>query len=156
MTGALAVGDLSVDLNPVDGQAGIFVTDGLALDLPGGSQLTATYIDPADPVDVSSDTIVIVAGMLEVDGFYAGPNPFETEVTFGFNGTGIASQMTVCLYNLAGKMVWETTQTDVSEIRWDGIADGGLPAANGAYIFTIMATDGTNTFEDTGKIFISR
>jgi len=133
------------------GASDAFQTVGLDLQLVAGEQLTATYVDPTDPTDTSADTITVIASVLIVDSFYAGPNPFETEVTFGFNGTGIATTMTVAIYDLAGGIVWETTQTDVSEIVWDG---AGL--ANGGYIYVITTTDGTNTFSDTGKIFVSR
>ena len=94
--------------------------------------------------------------MLIVDSFYAGPNPFKTEVTFGFNGAGAASQMTVAIYTFSGGLLWETTLIDVSEVTWDGITDGGTPLANGGYIYVITATDGTNTFSDTGKVFVNR
>ncbi|MFC2083299.1 T9SS type A sorting domain-containing protein, partial [Candidatus Bipolaricaulota bacterium] len=101
--------------------------------------------------DTSADTITVIASVLVVDSFYAGPNPFEGEVTFGFNGTGVASTMSVAIYNLAGGVVYETTQTDVSEITWDG---AGL--ANGGYLYVITATDGTNTFDGNGTVFINR
>jgi hypothetical protein len=38
------------------------------------------------------------------------------------------------ILNLAGGVVYETTQTDVSEISWDG----------------------TNTFDGNGKLFVNR
>jgi len=133
------------------GAADAFMTDGLDLGLAAGDTITAEYTDPTDLTDTSAATITVIASVLIVDSFYAGPNPFETEVTFGFNGTGVASTMTVAVYDLAGGLLWETTQTDVSEITWDG---AGL--ANGAYIYVITATDGTNTFSDTGKVFINR
>ncbi|MFC2079709.1 T9SS type A sorting domain-containing protein, partial [Candidatus Bipolaricaulota bacterium] len=101
--------------------------------------------------DTSADTITVIASVLAVDSFYAGPNPFEDEVAFGYTGTGIASTMTVAVYDLAGGVVYETTQTDVSEITWDG---AGL--ANGAYLYVITATDGTNAFEGKGKVFVNR
>ncbi|TFH06674.1 MAG: hypothetical protein E4H08_10650, partial [Candidatus Atribacteria bacterium] len=100
--------------------ADTFQTAGLDLQLIAGEQLTATYVDPTDLTDTSADTITVIASVLVVDSFYAGPNPFDAEVTFGFNGAGVASQMTVVIYDLAGGVVYETTQTDVSEITWDG------------------------------------
>ncbi|MFC2095943.1 T9SS type A sorting domain-containing protein, partial [Candidatus Bipolaricaulota bacterium] len=133
------------------GAVGSFQTAGLDIQLLAGEQLTATYTDPTDQTDTSADTITIIASVLVVDSFYAGPNPFDAEVTFGFNGSGIATTMTVSIYDLAGGVVYETTQTDVSEITWDG---AGL--ANGGYLYVITATDGTNTFTGNGKVFVNR
>jgi flagellar hook assembly protein FlgD len=94
--------------------------------------------------------------VLEVTEFYAGPSPFESECTFGYTGTGVASVMAVEVYDLAGALVWASEQTDVTEIVWNGTDSAGTSLANGAYIYTISATDGTNSFADTGKVFISR
>ncbi|MFC2095941.1 T9SS type A sorting domain-containing protein [Candidatus Bipolaricaulota bacterium] len=150
LASAVEIGGVQYDVTPF-GAAATFITEGLDLGLTAGDDVTATYVDPTDQTDTSADTITVIASVLVVDSFYAGPNPFEGEATFGFNGTGIATTMTVSIYNLAGGLVWETTQTDVSEITWDGAG-----FANGAYLYVITATDGTNTFNGQGKVFINR
>jgi hypothetical protein len=133
-----------------------FMTIGLDLGLAAGASITATYADPTDPTDTSSDTITIIASVLEVIEFYAGPSPFDGECTFGYTGTGTASVMSVEVYDLAGHLVWSAELTDVTGIVWDGTDASGVALANGAYIFTIYATDGTNTFTDMGKVFVNR
>lgn len=150
LASAVEIDGIEYDLTPF-GAADTFITEGLDLGLAAGDEVVATYTDPTDLTDTSADTITVIASVLAIDSFYAGPNPFEGEVTFGFNGTGVASTMTVIIYDLAGGVVYETTLTDVSEITWDG---AGL--ANGGYIYVITATDGTNTFTDNGKVFINR
>jgi hypothetical protein len=150
LANAVEIDGVEYDVTPM-GAAATFITEGLDLGLAAGDTITATYVDPTDLTDTSADTITVIASVLVVDSFYAGPNPFEDEVTFGFNGTGIASTMSVTIYDLAGGIVWTTTLTDVSEITWDGAG-----CANGAYIYVITATDGTNTFGDNGKVFINR
>ena len=99
--------------------------------------------------------ISIIASVLEVVEFYATPNPFDVECTFGYTGTGTASVMSVEVYDLAGALVWAEQQANVPKIVWDGT--GGAPChpvANGAYIYVISASDGTNTFIDEGKVFV--
>ncbi|MFC2095795.1 T9SS type A sorting domain-containing protein [Candidatus Bipolaricaulota bacterium] len=150
LASAVEIDGVAYDVTPF-GAAATFITEGLDLGLAAGESVTATYTDPTDLTDTSADTITVIASVLVVDSFYAGPNPFEGEVTFGFSGTGIATTMTVTIYDLAGGVVYETTQTDVSEIMWDG---AGL--ANGGYLYVITATDGTNTFDGNGKVFINR
>ena len=150
LASAVEIDGVEYDVTPL-GAADSFITAGLDLGLAAGDEVVATYVDPTDQTDTSADTITIIASVLVVDSFYAGPNPFEGEVTFGFNGAGVASLMTVAIYDLAGGVVYEATQTDVSEITWDG---AGL--ANGAYLYVITATDGTNTFEGNGKVFVNR
>jgi hypothetical protein len=39
--------------------------------LAAGETLGASYADPADPTDTSSTSILVVAGKLEVERFYA-------------------------------------------------------------------------------------
>ena len=135
---------------------GTFLTEALDLDLTAGTNITATYTDPTDPTDESSDTITIIASALGVVEFYAAPNPFETECTFGYSGTGVASVMSVDIYDLTGTLVWSSELTDVTEIVWDGTDATGASLANGCYIYVIQATDGTNSFTDKGKVFVNR
>jgi len=134
----------------------VFMTAGLDLGLAAGASITATYTDPTDPTDTSSDTITVIASVLEVVEFFAGPSPFEGDCTFGYVGTGTASVMTVEVYDLAGALVWAEELADVTEIVWDGTDETGTLLANGAYIYKIYATDGTNSFADNGKVFVSR
>jgi len=98
----------------------------------------------------------VIGSELEVVSFFAGPSPFESECTFGYDGTGTASVMTVEIYDLAGVLVWESELTDVTEIVWNGTDMTGAALANGAYIYKIYATDGTNSFDDMGKVFVNR
>lgn len=101
--------------------------------------------------------ITIIASVLEVIEFYAGPNPFDGDSTFGYTGTGVAGVMSVEVYDLAGAMVWAAELTDVKEIVWDGTTGARChPVANGAYIYVITATDGTNVFTDKGKLCVNR
>ncbi|MFC2079387.1 T9SS type A sorting domain-containing protein [Candidatus Bipolaricaulota bacterium] len=151
LAGALTVEGFAFDLMPLEGAAGSFITEGLDLGLASGETIVAEYTDPTDQTDTSSDTITVIASVLVVDSFYAGPNPFDVEVTFGFTGSGTASTMAVALYDLSGAKMWEAIETDVSEIVWDGAS-----LANGAYLYVITATDGTNTFDGHGKVFIKR
>ncbi|MCK4682567.1 gliding motility-associated C-terminal domain-containing protein, partial [Candidatus Bipolaricaulota bacterium] len=125
-------------------------------DLVAGSSITATYTDPTDPTDTSSDTIDIIASELAVTDFYAGPNPFEDEVTFAYHGTGIATTFTVAVYDLSGHVVWTAEEANVTEITWNGTNEVGAALANGAYIYMVMATDGTNTFTGKGTVFINK
>ena len=156
LVGALAVEGEVLDLAAVEGTDGVFQTEGLELDLVAGDQVTATYTDPRDMTDTSSDSIRIVLGMLKVVRFLATPNPFDVQVAFGYEGTGTASTFHVAVYDLAGKKLWEATSADVAEVVWDGTMTNGDPVANGAYIYTITVSDGSNTFTGSGKVFAAR
>jgi hypothetical protein len=152
LASAVEIDGTEYDLAPLAGaQNDTFITAGITIDVSAGDTVVAEYTDPTDLTDVSSDTITIIASELAVDEFYAGPSPFDTECTFGFIGTGIASVMSVDVYDLAGNLVYSEELTNVTEIKWNG---AGL--ANGAYIYKVYATDGTNTFTGTGKVFINR
>ena len=154
LANAVEIDGETYDLTLVAGDE--FMTEGLDLDLVAGASITATYTDPTDPTDESSDTITIIASVLDVVEFYAAPNPFETECTFGYSGTGVASVMSVDIYDLTGTLVWSSELTDVTEIVWDGTDATGASLANGCYIYVIYATDGTNSFTDKGKVFVNR
>jgi hypothetical protein len=135
-----------------EGWAGdAFLTAGLNLGISAGDALTAVYKDATDPTDTSSDTITVVASKLEITRFYAGPSPASGPVTFGFEGTGVASVMSVAVYDLAGHLVWANDLANVAKIVWDC---GSI--ANGAYIYLVEATDGTDTFSGKGTLFVNR
>jgi hypothetical protein len=126
------------------------------LGVGAGDSITATYKDPTDPTDTSSDTISIIASELSVEEFIAKPNPFADETVFTYVGSGIATTFSVMVYDLSGHLVWSEELANVSEVAWDGTNEAGAALANGAYIYVVMATDGTNTFTGKGKVFINR
>jgi len=157
LANAVEIDGVKYDLAPLAGaQNDTFITAGLDLELEAGTSITATYTDPTDPTDQSSDTINIIASVLNVERFYAGPNPFAGEVKFSFKGSGVASTMSVKVYDLSGKLVWSDEQANVTQITWNGRNSAGASLANGGYIYVIMATDGTNTFNGKGTVFIKR
>jgi len=156
LAGVLMIEGVAYDLTTYGSRSDQFFSDAIILDLAAGDEITATYTDPSDPADTSSDTISIIAGELVVDAFYAGPNPFEDEVTFSFHGSGIATQMTVVVYDLSAKKVWASEQANGNEIVWDGSNEDGIKLANGAYKYMVTATDGTNTFSGEGMMFVNR
>jgi len=155
LANTVEIAGVEYDVTPF-AAADTFITEALNLGLTAGDEITATYTDPTDPTDTSSDTITIIASVLEVIEFYVGPNPFNGECAFGYTGTGTASGMSVDIYDLAGAMVWSAELSDLTEIVWDGTDTSGLPLANGCYIYTIYATDATNSFTGRGKVFINR
>ena len=119
--------------------------------------VTATYTDPTDPTDTSSDTASIVASELVVESFYAAPSPFSVDCAFGYHGQGIAETMAVEVYDLSGELVWSAEQSNVVEIVWDGTAGAPCrPFANGAYLYVVTATDGTNRTSGKGIVFVRR
>jgi len=160
LLGAVSISGKTYDLAPLAGeQPDTFITEAISMsDLAAkaGDTLTATYIDPTDPTDTSLATAPVIASALSVTDFYAGPNPFDTEVNFGYNGTGIATTFSVTVYDLSGHLVWNDEATNVSKVTWDGINERGASLANGAYIYVVMATDGTNIFRGKGTVFINR
>ena len=159
LTDAVEIEGQKFSLAPLAGAPNdTFITAAIGLDVLGvgvNDTITATYTDPTDGADTSSDTIVITSSELEVEEFVAYPNPFEDEVTFTYEGSGLATTFSVSVYDLAGKLVWSEELANVDEVTWDGVNGDGEEVASGAYIYVIVATDGTNTF--TGKgVFVKQ
>ncbi|MFC2105091.1 hypothetical protein ACFLRV_00320 [Candidatus Bipolaricaulota bacterium] len=156
LASAVEIDGVEYDLLPL-GPGGEFMTGAIDLDLAAGQSITATYTDPTNSIDTSSDTITIVSSVLAIESFVAGPSPFEVDVTFSYLGTGVASVMTLAVYDLRGHLLQELSNINASEIVWDGTKGARCsPLANGAYIYVVTATDGTNAFSQSGKVFLNR
>lgn len=154
---AVTVDGVAYDLLPVVGaDAGTFMTGALDLGLVAGDELTATYVDPSDPKDTSSDTVTVVASELIVDRFYATPTPFSDVVTFAYVGAGLAKTFTAAVYDLSGQLVWTIEEHNVLDIEWDGRNEDGRLMANGAYIYVVFASNGDSVYTDKGQLFILR
>jgi len=160
LVAVVSISGRTYDLAPLaGGQPDTFITEAISISDLGakaGDTLTATYIDPTDPTDTSSATAPVIASALSVTDFYAGPNPFGTTVDFAYHGSGVASDFSVAVYDLSGHLVWNHGATNVSKVMWNGTNQRGASLANGAYIYVVMATDGTNTFHGKGTVFINR
>ncbi len=144
------IGGVWYDLDPVvliGGAGDIFMTEGIALPLTAGQQLTATYVDQTHLTDTSSDTIQILASVLDVTGFVVMPNPFDEEATFYYEGSGVAQRFLASVYNVAGELVWSAEEENVTEVSWN--AEG---SAKGAYIYAITVSDSENVFESEGVL----
>jgi hypothetical protein len=156
LANAVTIGAVTYSLAPLAGApTDTFITTGLDLNVAAGATITATYKDPTDPTDTSSKTITVIASKLDVTSFYATPVPSAGDVTFAYKGSGIASVMSVTVYDLAGHLVWTSELANVTKVVWNGKADG-TNVANGAYIYLVTATDGTDTFDGKGTLFINR
>jgi hypothetical protein len=154
---AVTVDGVAYDLVPVVGaDAGTFMTAALDLNLTAGQAITATYIDPSDSKDTSSDTVTVVGSELIVDRFYATPTPFSDVVTFAYVGAGLAETFTAAVYDLSGRLVWTFEDHHVLSIEWDGRNRDGRLMANGAYIYVVSASNGDNVYSDKGRLFILR
>jgi len=154
---ALLVEDVTYDLTayPAGGD-GAFFAGPLDVLCGVGDTITATYTDPADPNDTSSDTVAIVSTTFEVDRFFAAPSPFVDVASFGFAGQGIAETFQVTVYDMAGRRVWSAEAANVLSIEWDGRNEDGDLLANGPYAYMVYATGSGNEFEGQGLVFIRR
>jgi len=138
------------------GEPGVFLLGPLDLAYGVGETVTATYVDPSDSRDTSTATVQIVASELEVERFYAGPNPFDDVVTFSFVGQGLAETFSVSIYDLRGRRLWTGEDANVLGVTWDGRNERGDLVASGAYIYVVAASGSGNTFEGKGTLFVRR
>ena len=60
------------------------------------------------------------------------------------------------VYDLSGRLAWETEAENVLAVSWDGRNADGKQLANGAYVYVVVATGSGSTFTDKGKVFIQR
>jgi len=157
LVGALTVDGMVYDLNPIAGtDVPTFTAGPIALDAVAGETITATYVDPTDPSDISTASVPIVASVFRVERFFAGPSPFADETQFGFVGSGMAETFRVTVSDLTGRRVWQAEAENVLFVPWDGRNAKGQALANGAYLYTVAATGSGKTFTAKGKVFIHR
>ena len=155
--GGLVIDAVVYDLFPFPtGGRGAFLAGPLQIPCGAGDTLTAVYTDPSDPSDASQATVQIVSGVLNVERFYAAPNPFDDVATFSFVGDGLAETLAVAVYDLAGKRLWTAEGTNVLSLEWDGRNPRGDLVANGAYIYVISASGNGETFHGKGTLFVRR
>ena len=154
---AITVEGVEYDLQAVaDATPGTYTTGLLPISAIAGETLSATYVDPADPNDTSSDTVTVVASELNIDRFYASPSPFSDMATFAFIGTGMAETFAVTVYDLRGRLIWSTEEHNVLGVDWNGTNVEGREMANGAYLYVVSASNGDDIFTGKGQVFILR
>jgi len=157
LSGGLTVNGIEYDLIPLAGSpSDTFMTEPLLLGCAAGDEIVAEYLDPTDPTDQARAAILVVAGELRVERFYAAPTPFADKTTFGFIGTGVPSDLHVVVYDLRGHAIWSDSATNEKGVEWTGVNQAGEPVANGNYIFTIRATSGPTTYAETGLVTVKR
>lgn len=93
-----------------------------------------------------------------LSGLRAMPNPFSLQTHFQFTLTGRDSVGTgrILVYNLTGQVVRELSQAvRIGEnfVEWDGRDGGGVPLANGLYVYQLVLPDGR---KKDGKVVLSR
>jgi len=153
----VTIDGVKYSLAPLSGAGpSAFITAGLDLEYRAGQTITASYVDPTNPDDVSSATIAVVAGEFHVTEFFATPNPFADHVTFAYEGQGMAEEFTVSVYDLAGHLIRSIEEGDVISVDWDGRNARGQSVANGAYIYVVMASSGEKRFSARGIVFVNR
>jgi len=153
----LVINEVAYDLLPYpSGGTAAFLAGPLQIPCGAGETLTAIYTDPSDPSDTSSATVQIVAGILNVERFYAAPNPFGDVARFSFVGEGLAEDFAVSVYDLTGRRLWSGEGQNVLSVTWDGRNERGDLVANGAYLYVVVASGSGETFRGKGTLFVRR
>jgi hypothetical protein len=160
LAGAVKIGTKAFDLTPLGTLADTFITRAITLAEIGatvGQTITAVYTDPSDAGDTDNAQAAIIGSVLNVTGYLATPNPFSTETVFTYKGTGIATKFVVMVYDLSGHLVWDKTEQNTTEVRWNGKDNAGTTLSNGAYIYVVVLSDTAGTKDPhKGKVFINR
>ena len=95
--------------------------------------------------------------LLQVFNF---PNPFSTETAFTFHLTGLRmpDEVTLRIYTIAGRMVYERrllpgeVNIGFNTIPWDGRDQNGDPVANGVYFYKVSAVQEGKRVEVVEKL----
>lgn len=137
-TGAKVVVDL-VETGP---DTGVFLSQpittgeegsGAMLIVAPGDTIRATYKDPDDPTDTSTDDAAIEAAKLEVTAYLNMPNPLVRTTMFKIVGVGVL-KIHVWVYDLTGRLVFDSGEVAGASLSWNG-----GECANGVYLYIIQA-----------------
>jgi len=132
-----------VDATETDANSGLFVSEAITTGAPGsvvdlevqdGDTLKAEYVDPQDPSDKSDATIQIVSRVFSCTGA-----KFTSAMTFMAVGSGV-NQISVAVYDLAGRMVAQLGPASGSQLSWDGRAVTGEDLARGVYLYQLTCS----------------
>jgi len=128
------------DLVETGPDTGIFLSEPITTGPPGsgamlevepGDTLKATYTDPDDPTDVSSDDVAIESPVCKFTDALNQPNPLVTTTMFKAIGVGILETQ-VRVYDLTGRLVFEK-RVPGDSLTWDGAGLG-----NGVYLYIVQ------------------
>ncbi|MBN1858178.1 hypothetical protein JW848_03120 [Candidatus Bipolaricaulota bacterium] len=152
---ALVIHGTPYDLFAVaDEPGGTFRTEAIPVAWEVGTKVTATYVDPSNETDRSSDEMTVIGGDLLVERFVVTPNPFDQHVSFGFDGSGVPEVFSLSVYDMARHLIYASEAQYAMEIAWDGTNLRGESVARGAYIYVVEARDASGSFE--GKDVVVR
>ena len=90
----------------------------------------------------SLDVSFAVAGEFALAAIANHPNPFQEETTIAFTLTDMASEVTLGIYTVSGRLIRTFTFTDITgyvELDWDGSDEQGNQVANGVYYLKFTA-----------------
>jgi hypothetical protein len=131
-----------VDLVETGPDTGVFLSQpittgeagsGAMLIVAPGDTIRATYKDPDDPTDSSTDDAAIEAAKLEVTAYLNMPNPLVRTTMFKIVGVGVL-KIHVWVYDLTGRLVYDSGEVAGASLSWNG-----GECANGVYLYIIQA-----------------
>ncbi|MGQ9601573.1 MAG: NEW3 domain-containing protein [Candidatus Bipolaricaulia bacterium] len=133
---------LVVDLVETGPDTGVFLSQpittgeersGAMLIVAPGDTIRATYKDPDDPTDSSTDDAAIESAKLEVAAYLNMPNPLVRTTMFKIVGVGVL-KIHVWVYDLTGRLVFDSGEVAGASLSWNG-----GECANGVYFYIIQA-----------------
>jgi hypothetical protein len=85
------------------------------------------------------------------------PNPFKRTTTFVYTLTDMASELSLKIYTVSGRLVkvfddYELAAPDYHELIWDGTDEYGNEVANGVYFFKLDAKNIQGDRQITGTL----
>jgi len=97
---------------------------------------------------VGLDFVVVESLEVFLDEVLAYPNPSNGPTTFQFlhNQACVPLEITLRIYDNAGRLVWSDTQQRISEgnrmdhLNWNGTNRGGNPLTQGTYVYHLQVT----------------
>jgi hypothetical protein len=97
----------------------------------------------------------VSSGELNIERLMSYPNPFSDECTISFT-TGADADLKVGIYTVSGRLIKILKDREASlygyqEAYWDGLDSDGKEAANGIYIYHVIAKSASKEVRSSGK-----